>query len=194
MGGDKQLSKSKVNPRYGKVVLLILPGRFGVCCVFIVNDDDGGDVTQNCSYIQNPDFNTATTNAQTFTYTIEKCSNGGQRRTQKLYNVVLLYMYYNTFIIISSVVITDVKLNSCNRKLCCEFIRICSSPKNILVRGGIYCATTTFCLSGFFFSSDVCSIRLDFETFTLNGLGDNNEDGTCGDQMTVTVRGGTSLA
>ena len=50
---------------------------FGVCCVFLINDQNGGDVNYNCSYIQNPDYSQATNTAGTYSYTVRKCDNGG---------------------------------------------------------------------------------------------------------------------
>ncbi len=49
---------------------------FGVCCIFVVNDANGGQVNYNCSYIQNPNYPSAQTVASTFSYTVNKCDDG----------------------------------------------------------------------------------------------------------------------
>jgi hypothetical protein len=46
---------------------------FGVCCVFIITT--GTTITENCTYVQNPNFPTADTSANAVTYTVQKCSN-----------------------------------------------------------------------------------------------------------------------
>ncbi len=49
--------------------------RFGVCCLFVVKEESEDEISQNCTYIQNPDFPMATSEATSTTYTINKCSN-----------------------------------------------------------------------------------------------------------------------
>ena len=48
--------------------------RFGVCCVFILGSE--GTVTQNCTYIRNPDYPSPYGQTSTIRYTITKCSPG----------------------------------------------------------------------------------------------------------------------
>ena len=48
---------------------------FGVCCVFTYKES-GDTITQNCSYIQNPNFPSALDELDNVRYTIEKCSDG----------------------------------------------------------------------------------------------------------------------
>jgi len=51
---------------------------FGTCCIIIVSGTTGncgGTVTQNCSFIQNVDYPSAETAAQTCTYMVTKCSS-----------------------------------------------------------------------------------------------------------------------
>ncbi|XP_059097601.1 uncharacterized protein LOC131891925 [Tigriopus californicus] len=45
---------------------------FGVCCVFLVSAS-GSIVTQNCSYIRNPNFPNSLDTATQISYTIQKC-------------------------------------------------------------------------------------------------------------------------
>jgi len=49
---------------------------FGVCCLFIYTTS-GSTISQNCSYIQSPNFPSTftSTDATSLTYTISKCSN-----------------------------------------------------------------------------------------------------------------------
>ena len=47
---------------------------FGVCCVFILTTT--GDISENCSYIQNPSFPAVYGETTSLTYTIRKCSSG----------------------------------------------------------------------------------------------------------------------
>jgi len=47
---------------------------FGVCCLFITQTS-GTTISQNCSYIQNPNFPSAYGSETAATYTIAKCSN-----------------------------------------------------------------------------------------------------------------------
>ena len=47
---------------------------FGVCCVFILTTT--GDITQNCSYIQNPSYPSSYSDTTSLTYTVRKCSDG----------------------------------------------------------------------------------------------------------------------
>jgi hypothetical protein len=50
---------------------------FGVCCVFIISAT-GGVITQNCTYIQNPNFPSTYSGSTAVSYTISKCSPGKQ--------------------------------------------------------------------------------------------------------------------
>jgi len=47
---------------------------FGVCCVFILSTT--GDISQNCSYIQNPSYPSSYGDTTSLTYTVRKCSDG----------------------------------------------------------------------------------------------------------------------
>merc|ERR1712226_235180 len=49
---------------------------FGVCCIFTISSS-GGTVSQNCTYIRNPNFPSAytTTSAGQVSYTVTKCSS-----------------------------------------------------------------------------------------------------------------------
>ena len=46
--------------------------RFGVCCVFMVTAC-GSTISQNCTYIKNPNFPNAYTDLTACVYTIKKC-------------------------------------------------------------------------------------------------------------------------
>jgi len=47
---------------------------FGVCCLFTVQSASS-DITQNCTYIQNPSFPSAYTETTALTYTVKKCAD-----------------------------------------------------------------------------------------------------------------------
>ncbi|XP_059097323.1 uncharacterized protein LOC131891710 [Tigriopus californicus] len=47
---------------------------FGVCCIFLISNS-GGTVTQNCSYIRNPNFPNPYDSTSSVSYTIQKCSS-----------------------------------------------------------------------------------------------------------------------
>jgi len=59
---------------------------FGVCCVFQVTDS-GDEISENCTYIQNPDFPATTTSTNSITYNVKKCSD----------NVCLLRLDFEDF-------------------------------------------------------------------------------------------------
>jgi len=48
---------------------------FGVCCLFLLNTETGTTVSYNNTYLQNPGFPTALSEAKSITYTINKCSD-----------------------------------------------------------------------------------------------------------------------
>ena len=50
-------------------------GGFGVCCVFMVSTC-ATTVSQNCSYIKNPNYPSAYTDTTACSFTIAKCSSG----------------------------------------------------------------------------------------------------------------------
>lgn len=50
--------------------------RFGVCCVFIIKDDDKRDVKYNETYIQNPGFPSAYGKIDALSYTVRKMNDG----------------------------------------------------------------------------------------------------------------------
>jgi hypothetical protein len=50
--------------------------RFGVCCVFLISASSGGAVSQNCTYIQNPNFPSPYTGTKAVSYTVQKSSSG----------------------------------------------------------------------------------------------------------------------
>ena len=53
-------------------------GGFGVCCVFMTSTC-GATVSQNCSYIKNPNFPAAYTATAACSYTIQKCDSCKRR-------------------------------------------------------------------------------------------------------------------
>lgn len=87
---------------------------FGVCCVFLVSSS-GSVVTQNCSYIRNPNFPNPLETATPISYTIQK---------------------------------SDIS---------------------------------------------VCTLRLDFETFSIQGTGNDEAVGTCSDTLNVSVNTGQNI-
>ena len=46
---------------------------FGVCCVFVLSTT--GEISENCSYIQNPSYPSVYGDTTSLTYTIKKCSS-----------------------------------------------------------------------------------------------------------------------
>lgn len=50
---------------------------FGVCCLFVIDTSEGGAVSQNGTYLQNPDFPSATSFGGEYAYRVEKCDYGG---------------------------------------------------------------------------------------------------------------------
>ena len=44
---------------------------FGVCCVFVY--ESGATISQNCSYIRNPNYPNALTDTSSISYTVQKC-------------------------------------------------------------------------------------------------------------------------
>ena len=48
--------------------------RFGVCCLFTVSAG-ASQITQNCTYIQNPSFPSVYSDTTSLRYTINKCSS-----------------------------------------------------------------------------------------------------------------------
>merc|ERR1712050_242974 len=67
------LTNTECNDRGGSVNGNCASG-FGVCCVFILQGGSG-DVSQNCTYLQNEGFPDPLTGTDTVTYTVNKCSN-----------------------------------------------------------------------------------------------------------------------
>ena len=49
---------------------------FGVCCVFMYNDDDQTDVNYNDTYLQNPDYPSVYSDTNNIDYTINKVDQG----------------------------------------------------------------------------------------------------------------------
>jgi len=77
---------------------------FGVCCLFLFQDT-GAQITQNCSYIQSPNFPSTFTSAtaSSLTYTIHKCSN----------DVCALRLDFPTFSTVRSTSATPVESDTC---------------------------------------------------------------------------------
>ena len=123
--------------------------RFGVCCVFVY-DTTGATITQNCSYIRNPNYPNAYTDTGSLNFQIVKCDPSKQISCW-----LLLFLF--------------LKLS----------FRIYFNPIQIQLH---------FLLIG------VCYLRLDFESFDINGLTDSveftNANGpvtACTDTFTITV-------
>ena len=72
---------------------------FGVCCVFIIDDDDNTDVNQNDTYIQNPNFPSAYDEDNSITYKVNKISDGMNNSKTKIsiYLVKLLLFRHLLF-------------------------------------------------------------------------------------------------
>ncbi len=49
---------------------------FGVCCVFSISSSNGGSVSQNNTYIQNPNYPSVFTSTSAISYTVNKVSSG----------------------------------------------------------------------------------------------------------------------
>ena len=65
-------------------------GGFGVCCVFMISTC-GGSITQNSSYIKNPNFPAASTTTNTCSFTINKCDPG---TVQPVWNVQICNFHF----------------------------------------------------------------------------------------------------
>jgi len=91
-------TQSECNSRAGTAAGSCASG-FGVCCVFLISES-GSAVTQNCSYIRNPNFpNTYdSNNGGAVTYTIQKCSN----------DVCSLRLDFESFTIVGTGLTTEV--------------------------------------------------------------------------------------
>jgi hypothetical protein len=50
--------------------------RFGVCCVFTLSSASGGSVSQNNTYLQNPNFPSVYTATSGISYTVNKVNAG----------------------------------------------------------------------------------------------------------------------
>ncbi len=110
--------------------------RFGVCCVFIVTAGTS-TISQNCTYVQNPNFPSGLPNTNSVQYTVQRCNDGWP----------------------------------------CIFYTFLNKAQNLAL---------------FFssFSTDVCTLRLDFERFSIQGVGGTAQanEGVCSmDTFTVTV-------
>ena len=55
--------------------ILFFHYRFGVCCLFITSTS-GSTSSQNCSYIQNPNYPNAYGSTTAISFTVAKCSSG----------------------------------------------------------------------------------------------------------------------
>ncbi len=69
--------------------------RFGVCCLFIVQE--AGTITQNCTYIQNEDFPLALPDgAANLQFMVQRCSGGEASVELKKtrYNVIKVYIFF----------------------------------------------------------------------------------------------------
>ena len=78
--GIAPLGKSRAIgvPRYMLLCdCMILYGiRFGVCCWFTLQNT--GELSQNCTYVQNPGYPSAYTDTASLKYTIRRCSEGSK--------------------------------------------------------------------------------------------------------------------
>ena len=61
-------------PRVLEIISMFF-NRFGVCCLFITSTS-GATVSQNCSYIQNPNFPSAYGSETAISFTVSKCATG----------------------------------------------------------------------------------------------------------------------
>ncbi len=57
---------------YKNIVFKIIFFRFGVCCLFVVTTG-GTEITENCTYLQNPNFPSTYSSTSALTYTVNKC-------------------------------------------------------------------------------------------------------------------------
>jgi hypothetical protein len=68
--------KSLIELATGQQLKDILLLRFGVCCIFTLTN--GGTVSQNCTYIQNPGFPSSYGSTSAINYMVTKSSSGTQ--------------------------------------------------------------------------------------------------------------------
>ena len=57
---------------YIVTIYLIESSSFGTCCVFVY-EASGGIISQNCSYIRNPNYPSAYEDSSSLSFTIQKC-------------------------------------------------------------------------------------------------------------------------
>ena len=57
--------------------MILYGNRFGVCCWFTLQNT--GELSQNCTYVQNPGYPSAYTDTASLKYTIRRCSEGLKR-------------------------------------------------------------------------------------------------------------------
>lgn len=65
---------------------------FGVCCLFTVTDTSA-QITQNCTYIQNPGFPMAYTETANIQYNVQKCANGTHIEKGTLSNIKMSRLF-----------------------------------------------------------------------------------------------------
>ena len=73
MATDQRIIKVTNQKRNWNCILI--PFRFGVCCLFLYKTGSE-DVSQNCSYIQNPNYPSAYGSTTSIYWNVKKCSKG----------------------------------------------------------------------------------------------------------------------
>ena len=144
-----------------------------MCCLFIYTTS-GSTISQNCSYIQSPNFPStfSSSDASSLSYTIDKCANG---KSSVSHTGASTHFYPETpFILMFQTCEFCEKWDSRN----VNFVNFCPSV-----------FLTLFFAKKSHNLSDVCAIRLDFETFTTqrDTVDPAVENNACADIMTITV-------
>ena len=105
--------------------------RFGICCVFVYSAS-GSTITQNCSYIRNPNYPNPLTDTSALSYTIQKCDPSKD-----------IYIF---------------------------------AGNQVFGRKIFYLLAFTIIINMYVYFLGVCYLRLDFESFDINGLSASTEN------------------
>ena len=146
---SRKLTRSQnVAPQnYSQYNILYLNFRFGVCCLF-QRSASASVINQNCTYITNEGFpNAFTGTTSPFTFTVNKCSNSKYNFWYSWIWTWKLFMYL--FLI------------------WCYFLLTCSLFLTLFMFNHIHPVPVS--------PTDVCALRLDFESFTIAGPLDSFE-------------------
>ena len=78
---------------YIVTIYLLKSSSFGTCCVFVY-EASGGIISQNCSYIRNPNYPSAYEDSSSLSFTIQKCD-------PSKYFVDYMSLYFRDYIVLA---------------------------------------------------------------------------------------------